>query len=221
MKQIHDIYTEPDNLRDIWHEVHSNKCESLNGFITKFLPKHKHYCRTIVNRGRSYLAIGIDSVGYQKYYRILWKMLCLEPSTTVIEHHRRLDQIRLTMKVYHASPEAKKKRKHIMNNKLREAAEKLIKDKKEGKNYGTNLAGPQVDVAAIAAPGVVIKVEPGVDVADVVIKVEPGVNDNNNKQKKKKAKQSKVTKQGSRHQPANFVILWVMKEKQTRIVCLA
>jgi hypothetical protein len=190
MKQIHDIYTEPDNLRDIWHEVHSNKCESLNGFITKFLPKHKHYCRTIVNRGRSYLAIVIDSVGYQKYYRILWKMLCLEPSTTVIEHHRRLDQIRLTMKVYHASPEAKKKRKHIMNNKLREAAEKLIKDKKEGKNYGTNLAGPQVDVAAIAAPGVVIKVEPGVDVADVVIKVEPGVNDNNNKQKKKKAKQS-------------------------------
>ena len=37
-----------------------------------------------------------------------------------------------------------------MNNKLREAAEKLIKDKKKGRNYGSNIAGPQVDVAAIA-----------------------------------------------------------------------
>jgi hypothetical protein len=92
MKNIHDTYTDPDNLHDIWHEVHSNKCESLNGFIIKFLPKHKHYCRTIVNRGaRTYVAIGIDSVGYQKYYQHLWKMLGLAPSSIVLEHHRRLD----------------------------------------------------------------------------------------------------------------------------------
>jgi hypothetical protein len=61
MSTIHNAYTDVWNLREIYHEVHSNKCESLNGFIKKFLPKHKHYCRTIVNWARTYLAIGLDS----------------------------------------------------------------------------------------------------------------------------------------------------------------
>jgi hypothetical protein len=44
---------EPENLGAIWHEVHSNKCESLNGFITEFLPKD-------IDRARTYLVIGIN-----------------------------------------------------------------------------------------------------------------------------------------------------------------
>jgi hypothetical protein len=68
MLTIHNAYTDVWNLREIYHEVHSNKCESLNGFITKMLPIHKHYRWTIVNWARMYLAIGIDSLGYKKYY---------------------------------------------------------------------------------------------------------------------------------------------------------
>jgi hypothetical protein len=83
--------------------------------------------------------------------------------------------------VYHISPTAKKRRKIILNNKLCEATEKLIKDKKTGRNYGTNHAGSQVDGALI----VELKVEPGVDVE---IKVEPGVGEA--KKKKKAAKKS-------------------------------
>ena len=67
MSAIHNTYTDVWNLREIYHEFHSNKCESLNGFITKFLPKHKHYCRSIINRARTYLAVGIDSLGYEEY----------------------------------------------------------------------------------------------------------------------------------------------------------
>jgi hypothetical protein len=46
-----------------------------------------------------YLAIGIDSIGYQKYYQIMWKMLSLATSAMVLEHHCGLDHIRAKMKV--------------------------------------------------------------------------------------------------------------------------
>jgi hypothetical protein len=38
---IHNIFCMDKWLLDLWHEVHSHKCESLNGFITNFLPKKK------------------------------------------------------------------------------------------------------------------------------------------------------------------------------------
>jgi hypothetical protein len=47
-----------------------------------------------------------------------------------------------------------------LNNKLLEAADKLIKDKKQGRNYGTNLVAPHVQVTAIAETDVAIKIKP-------------------------------------------------------------
>jgi hypothetical protein len=65
-------------LHDLYHNVHSNKCESINGFVTKFLPKKKHFCRTIANPGRTYLALGIDLLGYQEYCHRLFIDLGLD-----------------------------------------------------------------------------------------------------------------------------------------------
>jgi hypothetical protein len=145
MAAIHNTYTDVWNLREIYHEFHSNKCESLNGFITKFLPKHKHYCRTIVNRARTYVAIGIDSVGYAKYYSVLWKLLGLRATIITNEHHRRLDKRTANKARYIQLDETKKRRRQQLNDKLREASELLMKDEKKGKTYGSNMAGPQVE----------------------------------------------------------------------------
>jgi hypothetical protein len=68
------------------------KCESLNGFIKKFLPKHKHYCRTIVNQARTCLAVGIDSLGYEKYNYVLWKILGLAFTVLTTEDHKGLNR---------------------------------------------------------------------------------------------------------------------------------
>jgi hypothetical protein len=78
MSTIHNTYMDVWNLlRDIYHDMHSNKSESLNGFIIKFLRKHNHNCWTIVNQARIYLAVEIDFLGYDKYYCVIWKMLGL------------------------------------------------------------------------------------------------------------------------------------------------
>jgi hypothetical protein len=65
---IFDAFTTLEALRELYHNVHSNKCESMNGFITKFVPTDKDFCRTIANKARTLMAIGIDSVGYEDYF---------------------------------------------------------------------------------------------------------------------------------------------------------
>jgi hypothetical protein len=81
MKAIHNTYTDVWwNLQEIYHEFHSNKCESLNGFRTKFLleHKHKHYCWSIINRARTYLAVRkvlfctMDYIGYHNHSADHW-----------------------------------------------------------------------------------------------------------------------------------------------------
>jgi hypothetical protein len=76
-----------EGLSDLYHDVHSNKCESINGFVTKFLPKKKHFCRTIANPGRRYLALGIDSLGYEEYYRRLFIKLGLDMTPVTRTQH--------------------------------------------------------------------------------------------------------------------------------------
>jgi hypothetical protein len=159
MSTIHNTFTDVWNLQEIYHEYHSNKCESLNGFITKFLPKHKHYCRTIINRARTYLAIGIDSVGYNEYYGVLWKMLGVSFTSLTNEHHQRLDRTRKKKSKYDQSEKTKKARRQKLNDKLRAASELLMKDKKKGKTYGSNIAGPQVDGMALDGSEVIDLVE--------------------------------------------------------------
>jgi hypothetical protein len=47
----HDKYTSKEALRDMYHQFHSNTCESLNGNITEYVPKHKMNCRTLTKQG--------------------------------------------------------------------------------------------------------------------------------------------------------------------------
>jgi hypothetical protein len=42
--------------------------KSFNGFLTKFLPKHKLFASTIVNQGRTYLSITVNSVCYVHHH---------------------------------------------------------------------------------------------------------------------------------------------------------
>jgi hypothetical protein len=60
------------------HQFHPNKCESLNGNITKYVPKHKQFCRTLTNKGRTHTAIGVDLLGYKAYYGQLFDALGLK-----------------------------------------------------------------------------------------------------------------------------------------------
>jgi hypothetical protein len=62
-KTHHDKFVADNWIRDFMHEYNSNKLKSFNGLLTKFLPKHKFFASTIVNQGRTYLAITINYIG--------------------------------------------------------------------------------------------------------------------------------------------------------------
>jgi hypothetical protein len=75
LKEIWEVYCTDECLKDVHHEWHTNKCESMNMFIAKFIPKRFHLCRTISGKARSYLAVAIDSIGYEATYRTLLPLL--------------------------------------------------------------------------------------------------------------------------------------------------
>jgi hypothetical protein len=69
MKEHHEKFMEDSKLRQLWHKYDTNNVKAFNKFLTKFLPKDKTYCQTIENKARSMLAVGLQSVGCQKFYK--------------------------------------------------------------------------------------------------------------------------------------------------------
>jgi hypothetical protein len=63
--EIWTTYCSDEALHDIHHKWHMNKCESMNKFISKFILKTMHLCRSIVGQAHTYLAVALDSVGYE------------------------------------------------------------------------------------------------------------------------------------------------------------
>jgi hypothetical protein len=87
------MYGSDSLLKEVHHAWHTNKCESMNQFIAKFIRKSGHLCMTIVGRARTYLVVSINSLGYEEYYRTLFPLLNLEYDKTVLNTHPvRLDK---------------------------------------------------------------------------------------------------------------------------------
>jgi hypothetical protein len=90
---IWEVYCTDECLKEVHHKWHTNKCESMHQFITKFVRKCYHLCRSIVGKARMYLAVGLDSVGYEEYYRSILYLLEFEyDEITTFSHHQLLDK---------------------------------------------------------------------------------------------------------------------------------
>jgi hypothetical protein len=78
MKKHHTDFMEDSKLCQLFHEYDTNNVEGFNKFLTKFLPKDRTYCQTIENKARSMLAVGLQSVGYRKFYGRLFALTGIE-----------------------------------------------------------------------------------------------------------------------------------------------
>jgi hypothetical protein len=78
--------------------------------VNTFLPKWSYFSRTICRRARTNLAVSIDSMGYLKYYKLLYLDIEIEMSGInklfFVQHDRKRDKDAL----YCAHPEQRKKR---------------------------------------------------------------------------------------------------------------
>jgi hypothetical protein len=142
-KKALSTYTTKEALRDLRHGFHSNKCESLNGFLTKALPKNKHTCLSNVNKARSNLIVGIDSLGYEGYFERLFNKTGVEYTQVTRRHHQRVDKRRATQGRYKKRPESKRKRRKLLYAKIAAGNAAAVESRKEGYDYGSGLMAPK------------------------------------------------------------------------------
>jgi hypothetical protein len=129
-------YTTKEALRDLRHGFHLNKCESLNGFITKAIPKNKHTCLSNMNKVRTNMIVGIGSFRYERYFQRLFSMTGLEYNEVTRHHHQRLDKRKATQSLYKKKTESKRKRRKLLYAKIVVGNLAAEESHKEGYDYG-------------------------------------------------------------------------------------
>jgi hypothetical protein len=135
IKDIHAIFTTNEKLREIHHKVNTNLSEPANFVVTKFLPKHKHYGTTIVDKSRVSLAVCIISNRYKNTMVELYTRLGFNVGLLQKKGWSDMDDVREYNRRYHKSDRVKRKR--VLRNTVtkRENRKKEEKQKQKGEHY--------------------------------------------------------------------------------------
>ena len=144
--KVKEKYLDPKRMRRMYHEYGNNKTEQIHGFIVNtFLPKRSYFCRTICGRARTNLAVSIDSLGYNKYYKILYLEIGIEMSGITelffVQHDRKRDKDAL----YSANPERRKKRGRLRLESINKEWKREVLDKLKGNTYKSRMMAPKVN----------------------------------------------------------------------------
>jgi hypothetical protein len=111
--------------------------------LAKDIRKSYHLCRTIVGRARTYLAVSLDSIGYEEYYRTLFRLLDLDYDETIMHgHHEFLDKQKIRKTSWAKLPAVRRRHAAQRAIKIRENIRKVLQDKKAGKSYGSGINDP-------------------------------------------------------------------------------
>jgi hypothetical protein len=90
------------------------------------------------------VAISIDSVGYQEFYRLMFERIGIRKTSVTCEHLCCLDHRRQWKAAHNKKHHIKKRRKMKLNEKIKHANEQLRKDQRKGCTYSSGMAGLQV-----------------------------------------------------------------------------
>lgn len=130
----------PEALHQLNHRWNTNKCKSLMGVITRYLPKVRNYCKTICGSGRLGLAIGGDSVGKEAFFSRLYDHLGMVYNNKLKEQMRRRDRAREIQHIHQSSEEVKRKEAKKRNNMIRQLFKKSERDTNSGREYHPGIA---------------------------------------------------------------------------------
>jgi hypothetical protein len=142
---VKEKFLSTKRLRRCFHKFCNNKTEQIHGFIVNvFLPKRTYYCRTICGRARTYVAVSVDSLGFEEYYKQLYLELGITMSPVSRLYYRQVDRRRKADQTYAKSFERKKKRAMQKLETINEAWRIETVDKRKGHTYQSGMAGPTV-----------------------------------------------------------------------------
>ena len=105
----------------------------MNKFITKFVNKSNHFCCTIVGKAHTYVAVSINSIGYEEYYQTLFEVLNLDYNKDIMKtHNQQLDNAKEMRKKYVKQPHVHKREAKVWALKIGDNIRKEYVDKKAG-----------------------------------------------------------------------------------------
>jgi hypothetical protein len=152
--EIWEVYCMDECLTDVHHEWHTNKCELMNMFIAKLISKCYHLCRTIAGKAWLYLAVMIDSIGYEATYRSLLPLLQFDYDEDFMQkHHETLDNRRSKRYKYNEEPHVRRQEAMVRSLRIRENIRREYQDKKAGKSYGLGCNDPSQKAEGEKAEG--------------------------------------------------------------------
>jgi hypothetical protein len=138
-------YLSTIRLRWCYHQFCNHKMEQLHRLVVNvFLPKRSYFYRTICGRARTYLAMSVDTLGFEEYYKELYKELEISMSSITARYYKQHDQKRKRDKNYVKSPARKKKRARRKLDQIQKAWKAEGEDKEQGHTYQSRMLAPKV-----------------------------------------------------------------------------
>ena len=112
-------------------------------FITKFVQKDRHRCRTICSKARVYTAIGVDSFGYSTFYQRLFSKLGMFYDKIVQGSDGLKDKRRTYHSLYREDETNRRLRGALQAMRIRSMVVNELRDKKRDQYYTSGIGGPE------------------------------------------------------------------------------
>jgi hypothetical protein len=144
LKTHHEEFMVDEKLRQLFHEYNTNAVEGFNKYLTKFLHKDKTFCQTIENGARSYLAAGLQSIGFRQFYERVFELTgidCTDDDMTSL-FFRSEDKDKLFRQKYRRMPINKRERMIKQYALIRTGMSNLVKENRNAMTYSTGMMGP-------------------------------------------------------------------------------
>ena len=153
--KVKNKYLSATRMRRCFHEFCNNKTEQLHGFVVNFfLPKNSYLCRTICGRrARTYLAMSLDSLGFEEYFKELYTELGMTMSSETELYFQQHDRKRKRDKKYEEKPERMKKRAKRKLEQVQKAWKTEVEDKAKEHTYRSRMAAPTVEGIEVSPNG--------------------------------------------------------------------
>jgi hypothetical protein len=135
--EVMDRFVKQEKLRECHHGYSSQKKESMNNLISRYVPKDRTYCQSLSLTSRICLAVGVDSVGHKEFCQRLFKLMNIKLPVNTTTILRKMKQKREYNGGYQAQPKRKRKRPNLKFAKMKEGIKKHMADKAMGLNYET------------------------------------------------------------------------------------
>jgi hypothetical protein len=123
-------------MKRSFREFCNNKTEQIHGLVVNvFSPERFFYCCTICGKAQTYMAVGIDSVGYKEYFKELYDNLGIKMSMEATTHYPQHDKKTASNQVHGKKEETKKKCAMTKLAIKNQGWAKEVQDKKHGHAY--------------------------------------------------------------------------------------